>query len=340
MNRRLLSSLAALIPFVAVLTTLATAAPLKKAPPATKGLHLAQTISLPGSPGGPVVGFGSLWAPLSDNGGVARIDPTSGKVVQRIGVQPLLAGYLPGLTLDVAAIGAGSVWVASDTFHQLNRFDPETNKLVTRIETPDRVGVIAFAAGSVWVGDPNSQYVTRVDPATNAVVAHIKVGRGDVGGLAGDDSQVWALMTVGPALYRIDPATNKIVKRVSVKAPGPIVGGFAPALGAALSENGDIWIGNTPQNKATRVNARTAKVTKHVTFPLGKQVFYLAAGGGSVWVVNDSYLFRISSSSGKLVGWAHFPRSTNSGFVGVAYGEGAAWVTNYDRNQVYRFVVS
>jgi virginiamycin B lyase len=340
MNKRLLSTLALVVPFAALLATLATAAPLKKPLPAAKGLRLTATISVPGSPGAPVVGFGSIWAPLTDNAGVARIDPATRKVVERIGIQPALAGYIPGSTYDETAIGDGSVWAASDTFHLVSRIDPETNELLARIPVDGRPGTIAFAAGSVWVGEFGGSSVTRIDPASNKIVARFSAGSGGVVGLAGDDTQVWALLTTGPTLVRIDPATNKPVKRVSVKAPGKIVGGYLTAWGAALSETGDVWVGNQAQNEVTRVNTKTAKVTKHVVFPLGRQPFYIAAGGGSVWVVNDSYLFRISARTGNLVGWARFPKAKTSGFTGVAFGAGAAWVTNYDRNQVYRFVVS
>jgi hypothetical protein len=60
------------------------------------------------------------------------------------------------------------------------------------------------------------------------------------------------------------------------------------------------------------------------------------AGGGSAWAVTDRALLRIELTNRVAAAAARLPVGTDSGFTGVAVGEGAVWATGYDRGELYR----
>jgi streptogramin lyase len=57
----------------------------------------------------------------------------------------------------------------------------------------------------------------------------------------------------------------------------------------------------------------------------------VAAGDGSAWVATDQGVLRLDGATGKTTGVALLPAASVSGFVSIAYADGAAWFTNYDR---------
>ena len=66
------------------------------------------------------------------------------------------------------------------------------------------------------------------------------------------------------------------------------------------------------------------------------QPFGIAVGGGSAWVATDRAVVRLDGATGKPIGASSLPRTQSTGFVSVAYGDGAAWVTNFDRGTLVR----
>ena len=75
---------------------------------------------------------------------------------------------------------------------------------------------------------------------------------------------------------------------------------------------------------STRRRRRSPRgLIRSATTPSG-----IATGGGSVWVVDDSYLLRISPQTNKVTGWVRFERSDTMNFTGVTWMDGAAPVVN------------
>ena len=64
------------------------------------------------------------------------------------------------------------------------------------------------------------------------------------------------------------------------------------------------------------------------------QPFAIALAGEDVWVAARNGVVRIDERTGAVVGSIGLPQA--AGFVGVAYGFGAAWVTHYDRATLTR----
>jgi serine/threonine protein kinase/DNA-binding beta-propeller fold protein YncE len=115
-----------------------------------------------------VTGEGAVWLVDDVFRTVFRVDPTSNRIVARIGLD-----FDPG---GIAA-GGGSVWVTDSSGNAVARIDPSRNRIVgsTRVGR-DPVG-IAFGEGAVWVGNYAVGSVSRIDPHNGKVVATFAVGR-------------------------------------------------------------------------------------------------------------------------------------------------------------------
>jgi streptogramin lyase len=83
-----------------------------------------------------------------------------------------------------------------------------------------------------------------------------------------------------------------------------------------------------------RLDASTHAL-QYVRTPYGRP-FGVAVGAGSAWVATDHGVLRLDSSTGHPTGAALLPAASVSGFASIAYGDGSAWFTNYDRGTLTR----
>jgi hypothetical protein len=65
------------------------------------------------------------------------------------------------------------------------------------------------------------------------------------------------------------------------------------------------------------------------------QPFGIALAGRDVWAATRSGVVRIDERTGAITGEIALPQA-GSGFIGIACGSGAAWVTHYDRGTLTR----
>jgi sugar lactone lactonase YvrE/predicted Ser/Thr protein kinase len=100
-------------------------------------------VPLPFAPGGIAVGRGAVWVTAQLGDFVARINPATNKVVQKIGVGR-------GSEPTSIAVGGGSVWVANTLDRSITRINLTSNDQV-RIPLKVSPKSLTFAAGSVWV---------------------------------------------------------------------------------------------------------------------------------------------------------------------------------------------
>lgn len=98
-------------------------------------------VDLPGAPRGVAVAGGDVWVSLRDRGEVARVDGSTGEVIDRIKVG--------GQPWPVAA-GAGAVWVAT-LAGRLVRIDPATARITASAAVGAQPRAIAVGADAVWV---------------------------------------------------------------------------------------------------------------------------------------------------------------------------------------------
>ena len=117
------------------------------------------------------VGEGAVWISsndiVADQYRVFRIDPASGKVVERI-----------RLRLGAWGIGAGggAVWVANPLGDTVSQIEVSTNRVVRTIRVGRDPIAVAVGEGAVWVTNYKDGTVSRIDPKRGRVVATIRVG--------------------------------------------------------------------------------------------------------------------------------------------------------------------
>jgi DNA-binding beta-propeller fold protein YncE len=161
-----------------------------------------------------VAGAGSIWVGSDKSGLLARIDPTTNKVIASIKVEPGSC-YL--------AFGEGALWAVSAGSATVQKVDPATNTAVVTTKLGRMPGFLAAGEGAVWVQEQGDGTVARIDPATGALTGRVKVdttlkyGDIDTGG-----GRVWLRTTAGQTFVVIDPKSLAITARV-----GPAAGSGA-----------------------------------------------------------------------------------------------------------------
>jgi DNA-binding SARP family transcriptional activator/ABC-type oligopeptide transport system substrate-binding subunit/streptogramin lyase len=249
-------------------------------------------------------GAGRLWVLSLSPFLFTRIDPTTGKILQRID-SPLggdVGGYLPdgasvwftgihdlvrvdvrtgleadrktlvpathGFGLVGIARGAGSLWIASNEENQLLRVNPGTLRIMRRIPMPIPWAV-AFGEGAVWVTS-NTAGVLRIDPTTNTVTATAPVPP-PVTNLAIGGGFAWATNETKGTLYKIDQHGN-------------IVTTYKTGDGArdVSFANGTLWVVNQDNGTVTGVDATTGSER---VLRFGHTLNSMTALGGRLLVV-------------------------------------------------------
>jgi len=135
------------------------------------------------------------------------------------------------------------------------------------------------------------------------------------------DDAVW--VTNGPkgTVHRLDPKTNRVVAVVAV--------GKKPCSGLAAGF-GSVWVPNCGDKTLTRIDLKTNQVTATLSIPPSQSEGGIAASPDAVWLVTDAHgvLSRIDPETNTVAG--EIAVAPNS--AGVAYGEGAIWVTTPEKN--------
>jgi hypothetical protein len=242
---------------------------------------------------------------------VAAIDPRTDTIVGEVPVGGKPAG---------PAFGEGSVWVGNRDDNTLLRIDPSSLDVVRTIGLGVAPTDVEVGAGSVWV--LSDWAVLRVDPATNDVVDTIRLPRSvgsrwshmEVGATA-----VFVCNCAGPpgVVIRIDPATTS-VKTVRRR----------PVWMIAYGE-GALWaITGGETDTIERIDPNTNDVV--ATIPLGRigettgWRYRMAVGEGAIWVLAPASLWKIDSTTKRIVGSVPLEHSEEGG--NVVTGGGAVWV--------------
>jgi len=164
--------------------------------------------SLPTPPAGPEGGItastDSVWLVTDKNGTLARIDPTTNSVRQRISISP--ASYNP-------MFSSGIVWITGVESSRVTAVDASSGKVLSAVRVGPNPRFLAAGGGSVWTLNQGDGTVSRIDEKSRKLVATISVGipgtGGDIGYGAGS---VWTT-SFGFPLTRIDAATNKVKRQ-------------------------------------------------------------------------------------------------------------------------------
>ena len=257
-----------------------------------------------GRPGAIAVGEGGVWVANYDERSLARIDPSTRAVAQRV---PLPA------TPTGIAIGTGSVWVAHGILGSVSRVGQDGTVLAAIEGAAPRGsgGSIAVGEGAVWFAS-SVGVVARIDPSTNTVVVPTVVAGSLPSAIATGFGSIWVANGGDNNVVRMNPRTNGIVDEVSV--------GGSPR-GVAVGD-GAVWVTSEADDSVSRIDAASGSVR---TIPVGDGPTGIAFGAGAVWVVNsgDGTVSRIDLKTFEVVETI----AVGSRPVGIAVGAGSVWVS-------------
>jgi streptogramin lyase len=152
-----------------------------------------------GPEGGIAVGAGSVWLVVDRAGTLARIDPSSGTIVQRI-VLPA-GSYNP-------VFASGRIWVSQVDGTVVSEVDPGAGRVVGTVAVGPHPRFLAAGGGAVWTlnqGDGTLSRVGTADRAARTVPLHTPGAGGDV---AFAEGRVWTTMMKTP-LTIVDAASGK-----------------------------------------------------------------------------------------------------------------------------------
>ena len=270
--------------------------------------HLLGSVSVDSRPAAIAYGAGSIWVSYPDARSVARISPSSRRVVASIpldrSAQGLAAtngslwavGSSPtdtALTLDqidptfdtvarvrrlpmVVAGDSGSIAAERDSIvvapraGYLTRIDARSGRVLGRPIDPNASPTaVAQGFGSSWLAYREANLVVRVD--ASGAITTIPVGRGPSAIMVGR-SAVWVVDALDGTVKSIDPATSSVITTVKV--------GSAPS--AIAEGNGSVWVANAGDGTLTRIDERTSLPTAQVTVGGSPQALVVAEG--KVWV--------------------------------------------------------
>jgi molecular chaperone DnaK len=156
------------------------------------------------------VGDDEMWA-TDDDGGVHRLDPTTGAVV----ASAVVGGEGGGRVV----VDGDAVWFLDGT-RDVRRLDPLTGEELFSVDLQGAPIAATFAAGSLWLSIEGEDVVVRLDPlaefSSDAVVSTVEVGRRPAY-LAGDEDGVWVALQGDLALSRIDPDTDEVTDTLELR---------------------------------------------------------------------------------------------------------------------------
>lgn len=207
---------------------------------------------------GLAAGHGSVWVAGLGSGDVIRVDPASGKVVERITV---------GARVFNLAAAPGAVWAVDNALSTAVRLDTKTGRVTARVPVGFQPYDVEWGFGSAWVANAGDGTVWRI--TNGKVVKKIKVGT-EPNGLTAYRGALWVSDHTLGDVVRIDPATNTITGKVRIAGADWITG-----LGD------DIYV-SQETNRVSRISVRTLRVTgvaKVARNPLGSTIV-----GTQLWV--------------------------------------------------------
>jgi DNA-binding beta-propeller fold protein YncE len=256
---------------------------------------------------------GSLEPVVLAGDSVAVIDPETDTIVGEIPVGEKPTG---------PAVGEGSVWVGNRDDNTLLRIDPRSLDVVRTIGLGVAPKDVEVGAGSVWV--LSDRALLRVDPAINDVVDTVTLPPGS--GL-----HRWAYMEVAAnAVFLCACPPGKLIRINAATMSVEPIGG-SPVWTIAHGA-GALWaITGWELDAIERIDPKTNAVAD--TVPLGRigetsgWPYLMAVGEGAIWVLAPASLWRIDSTTKRLVGSVPLGHLAERS---VAIGDGAVWVASSD----------
>ncbi|HJQ50976.1 MAG TPA: protein kinase [Gaiellaceae bacterium] len=177
------------------------------------------------SEGGVAYGAGSLW--LASGNGVIRVDPKSGRILQRFPV----AAITDGVRIVFAG---GAVYAANPGNGAVVKIDPVANRVVHRIPLHGYVSDLVVGGGSVWVSIvPGGIY--RLSEAGLDVQETLDAGS--------DPEQI---SFGGSGLWITDPTAGTVSRVAQVSGAREVLSGQGAQPATAAYHDGLVWVAASP----------------------------------------------------------------------------------------------
>lgn len=219
-----------------------------------------------------------------------------------------------GQPVGIAAVGS-TLWVSDGSGGNVVQVDAATRQVTARVPVGGQLGGIAATASAVWVSAFDSGQLVRIDPASRTVVARVQVG-GQPTSIAFDASGAVWVGNLDGSVARVDPATNHVTAVVAL-----------PSGASTLLARGDlIWIGLQSGQLVSLAPASAALTGQAVR--VAPDVDAIADTPAGLWVSTfDGVAARIDPASRAVQRRVRLPGRGG----GIAYANGAVWVSVYDR---------
>jgi hypothetical protein len=288
------------------------------------------TVAVGAGAGVPATLASAAYVPVTSDGTVAVA--RDGAVMSRttVGVPATQQGLLDTAVDDGRGSTQRSIWVASDEGARITRIDPGGG--TARFDVAPRPGGLTATNQAVWAFHFLQGTITRIDIPT-MTARRLEVAGAQATGIAAHDGSLWLLTTNPSRVLELDPDTGAVKRSISLAPPFPLRRALISTWWLAAAD-GAVWA-TLPNNGAVaRVDTATGAV-QYFRTRYGDP-FGVAVGAGSAWVATDWAVLQLDEKTGALQAAVLIPRPTRTAFVSIAYGYGAAWLTNYDRGTLTR----
>ena len=146
----------------------------------------------------------SVWIVLDKEGTLARVDPRSNSIRQRIAIPR--GSYNP-------LFSDGMIWITGVDRNVLTVVDASSGDILMSLPVGPKPRFLTSGGGSVWTLNQGDGTVSRVDTSTRKVIARVPVGIPGVGGeICYGGGSVWTAK-FGVPLTRINANTNMVSRQ-------------------------------------------------------------------------------------------------------------------------------
>ena len=205
---------------------------------ATNAVTEVPGVGPPMGEGGIAASADSVWLVVDKAGTLARIDPASGRVRQRVSLPP--GAYNP-------LYYRGVVWVTNAAGAAVTAVDAASGAVTATIPTGPNPRFLAAGAGAIWTLDQGDGALTEIDAKTRRPIRRVALGTpGHGGDIKFARGVVWTTMVQTP-LTATDARTGKVLRQWVGK------GGDSLAVGG-----GAIWLTDYAAGTISRIEVRDA----------------------------------------------------------------------------------
>jgi len=217
---------------------------------------------LPASPTPYLIAATASSVYVAGDGAVMRIDPSTGKVIERRGVGPRMRALLAA---------QGRLWVTADG-GRLVQLNPDTLGVVATRHVTGHPDAITTEAGSVLVTDDRDRTLTRINIATGKVTGSTSIaanGAGRPSQITVYAGSIWVYE--GTTVLRVATGALQLLDRVTVPGGG----------GSIAAGTGGVWVSG--DFGVARIDPATGALDTPVA--VGQAGAAIATTGDAVWVV-------------------------------------------------------